>query len=75
LVADPRARLDPDHTRRIGIEELALTGALVAFGADNAKAVAATLIYRFLTVAPILPLGLLAAGTYKVGKPRSGLAT
>ncbi len=53
-----------------GIEELALTGALVGFGADNAAAVAATLIYRFLTVVPVLALGLLAAGTYKLGKPR-----
>ncbi len=53
-----------------GIEELVLTGTLVGFGADNAAAVAATLIYRFLTVVPILVLGLLAAGTYKVGKPR-----
>jgi len=58
-----------------GIEELALTGALVGFGADNAEAVAATLIYRFLTVVPILTLGLLAAGTYKLGKPTPEPAT
>ena len=58
-----------------GIEELVLTGALVGFGADNAAAVAATLIYRFLTVVPILVLGLLAAGTYKVGKPRPETAS
>jgi len=50
-----------------GIEELALTGALVGFGADNAKAVAATLIYRFLTVVPNLIVGLAAAATYKLG--------
>ena len=58
-----------------GIEELALTGALVGFGADNAAAVAATLIYRFLTVVPILALGLLAAGTYKLGRPTGESAT
>ena len=52
-----------------GIEESALSGALVGFGADDAAAVAATLIYRFLTVVPILLLGLLAAGTYKLGRP------
>lgn len=54
-----------------GIEELALTGALVGFGADNAAAVAATLVYRFLTVVPVLALGLLAAGTYKLGRTTS----
>ena len=53
-----------------GIEELALTGALVGFGANNAEAVAVTLIYRFLTVVPQLVLGLIAAATYKVGKPK-----
>jgi len=52
-----------------GIEELALTGALVGFGANNAAAVAATLIYRFLTLVPILALGLLAAATYKLRRP------
>ena len=31
---------------------------LVAFGASNAEAVAATLIYRFLTIVPTLVLGL-----------------
>ena len=52
-----------------GIEELALTGALVGFGAGNAEAVAVTLIYRFLTVVPQLVLGLLAAATYRVDRP------
>ena len=51
----------------IGFVELGLTGALVAFGASNAEAVAATLIYRFLTSVPMLVLGLLAAATWKVG--------
>jgi uncharacterized protein (TIRG00374 family) len=53
----------------IGFVELGLTGALVAFGADNADAVAVTLMYRFLTIVPTLAVGLLAASTWKVGKP------
>jgi uncharacterized protein (TIRG00374 family) len=52
----------------VGFVELGLTGALVAFGASNAEAVAATLIYRFLTTIPTIVLGLLAAGTWKVGR-------
>jgi uncharacterized membrane protein YbhN (UPF0104 family) len=51
----------------VGFVELGLTGALVAFGASNAEAVAATLIYRFLITIPTIVLGLLAAGTWKVG--------
>jgi uncharacterized protein (TIRG00374 family) len=54
-----------------GIEELALTGALVGFGASNPEAVAATLIYRFLTVVPNLIVGLAAAATYRLGKPKT----
>jgi uncharacterized protein (TIRG00374 family) len=57
-----------------GIEELALTGALVGFGAGNADAVAVTLIYRFLTVVPTLALGLLAAATYRLAKPGAAAA-
>ena len=41
----------------VGIVEVGLTGALVAFGASNAEAVAATLLYRALTVLPTLALG------------------
>jgi uncharacterized protein (TIRG00374 family) len=52
----------------IGFVELGLTGVLVAFGATDAQAVAATLIYRFLTVVPTLAVGLLAAATWKVGQ-------
>lgn len=51
----------------VGFVELGLTGALVAFGASNDEAVAATLIYRFLSVLPTLLLGLIAAATWKVG--------
>jgi putative heme transporter len=55
----------------VGFVELGLTGALVAFGATNDEAVAATLIYRFLTVVPTLVFGLIAAATWKVGnRPR-----
>jgi putative heme transporter len=56
----------------VGFVELGLTGVLVAFGASNAEAVAATLIYRFLTVVPTVVVGLVAAGTWAVGrKPRA----
>lgn len=54
----------------VGFVELGLTGVLVAFGASNAEAVAATLIYRFLTVVPTLGFGLLAAATWNVGRRR-----
>jgi putative heme transporter len=49
----------------IGIIELGLTGALVAFGGPNAAVVAAVLVYRFLTVVPTLVLGLVAAVTWR----------
>jgi putative heme transporter len=45
----------------IGVVELGLTGALLAFGGSNAGVVAAVLLYRFLTMVPTLILGLLAA--------------
>jgi putative heme transporter len=51
----------------VGFVELGLTGVLVAFGASDAKAVAATLIYRVLTIAPTMIAGLLAAATWKLG--------
>ncbi len=51
----------------VGFVELGLTGALVAFGASNSEAVAATLIYRFLTVVPTLVFGLASAATWKLG--------
>ena len=53
----------------LGIVELGLTGALVAFGASNADAVAATLLYRLLTVSPTLALGMLAAATWRTHHP------
>jgi len=53
----------------VGVIELGLTGALVAFGAPNAEAVAATLLYRALTVLPTLALGLLGAATWRTHHP------
>jgi putative heme transporter len=58
----------------IGFVELGLTGALVAFGADNADAVAVTLMYRVLTILPTLGVGLLSASTWKVGRPTAEAA-
>jgi putative heme transporter len=52
----------------VGFVELGLTGVLVAFGATNDEAVAATLIYRFLSVVPTLVFGLIATATWKVGR-------
>ena len=54
----------------IGFVELGLTGVLVAFGASDAEAVAATLIYRFLTIVPTAVAGLIAAATWKLGGRR-----
>jgi putative heme transporter len=53
----------------VGVVEVGLTGALVAFGAPNAEGVAATLLYRALTVLPTLALGLLAAATWRTHHP------
>ena len=53
----------------LGIVELGLSGALVAFGASNADAVAATLLYRALTVLPTLALGALAGATWRTHHP------
>ena len=53
----------------VGIVELGLSGALVAFGASNADAVAATLLYRALTVLPTLGLGMFAAATWRTHHP------
>jgi hypothetical protein len=51
----------------LGFVELGLTGTLVAFGASNAEAVTAALVYRVLMDVPTLVLGLLAASTFKLG--------
>ena len=49
----------------VGIVELGLSGALVGFGAGNAEAVAAVLLYRALTVIPTLVLGALLGLTWR----------
>ena len=59
----------------IGVVELGLSGALVAFGASNADAVAATLLYRALTVLPTLALGLLAAVSWRSHHPGNRLGS
>jgi putative heme transporter len=53
----------------IGVIELGLTGALLGFGGNNAGVVAAVLVYRFLTVIPVLVLGLVAALTFRRTRP------
>jgi uncharacterized protein (TIRG00374 family) len=57
----------------VGIVEVGLSGALVAFGASNADAVAATLLYRALAVLPTLGLGMFAAATWRRHRPGDGL--
>jgi len=59
----------------VGIVEVGLAGALVAFGAPNAEAVAATLLYRALTVFPTLALGLLAAATWRTHHPGEAIGS
>jgi uncharacterized protein (TIRG00374 family) len=54
----------------IGIVELGLTTALVGFGGRPGEVVAAVLLYRALTFLPPLPLGALAALTWKRTHPR-----
>src|SRR4051794_32349823 len=49
----------------VGIVELGLSSALVGFGAGNAEAVAAVLLYRVLTVVPTLVLGAVLGLTWR----------
>ena len=53
----------------IGIVELGLTGTLVAFGGRQAAVVAAVLLYRFLSVVPVVVLGGAAALTWNLHHP------
>ena len=53
----------------LGVVELGLTSLLVEFGGGQAEVVAAVLVYRVLTIAPTLVLGLLAAATWKRHNP------
>jgi uncharacterized protein (TIRG00374 family) len=49
----------------IGIVEIGLTGTLVGFGGNGTGVVAAVLVFRVLTVAPTLVLGLIASVTWR----------
>jgi uncharacterized protein (TIRG00374 family) len=49
----------------VGIVELGLSTALVGFGAGNAEAVAAVLLYRLLTTVPTLVLGAVLGLTWR----------
>lgn len=55
----------------IGLVELGLTGTLVGFGGAHAPVVAAVLVYRILSIAPTLLLGLLATSTWHGRTARS----
>jgi len=50
----------------LGVEEVALVGVLIGFGAGHAQAVSATLVYRFCTVVPAIVVGLGAAISTRV---------
>ena len=52
-----------------GLVEVGLTGTLVAFGGSTSAVVAAVLVYRFLTVAPPLVIGVIAGATWKQHNP------
>jgi putative heme transporter len=54
----------------LGVVELGLTGALVAFGGPNVGVVAAVLVYRFLTMVPTILLGLAATAALKRWAPK-----
>jgi uncharacterized protein (TIRG00374 family) len=49
----------------VGIVEVGLTTALVAFGGQNAEVVAAVLLYRVFSTVPTLVLGLIAAAVWR----------
>ena len=53
----------------IGVVELGLTTALVAFGGNNSGVVAAVLVYRFLTMMPTIAIGLVTAATWRRHRP------
>lgn len=58
----------------LGVVELGLIGSLVGFGGDSAQVVAATLLYRVLTIAPTLVLGGLTMLVWRRLRPdRAGV--
>lgn len=52
-----------------GIVEVGLTGALIGFGGNETEVVTAVLVYRFVTVAPPLVLGVLFGSTWRRHHP------
>ena len=68
--AHPPTGLDPDHAGRDRRHRAGLTSALIAFGGGNAEVVAAVLVYRFLTIAPTIVYGLVAAASWRRHVPR-----
>lgn len=53
----------------LGVIELGLTAFLVGFGADNADALAAVMLYRVLTTGSLLVLGAASVGTWRRQHP------
>lgn len=49
----------------IGVVEVGVTTALVGFGGNDARVVAAVLLYRFLTIVPTLVIGVAAGATFR----------
>jgi uncharacterized membrane protein YbhN (UPF0104 family) len=58
----------------LGVVEVGLAGALVAFGAPNGEAFAAVLVYRFLTVVPPVLLGTMFGVTWRRHHPEETAA-
>ena len=58
----------------IGVVEVGVTTALVGFGGNDARVVAAVLLYRFLTIVPTLVIGLIAGATFRRPGARSAAA-
>jgi uncharacterized membrane protein YbhN (UPF0104 family) len=56
----------------LGVVEIGLTATLVGFGGANAEVVAATLIYRFLSIVPTLVLGGLTMLVWRRLHPAAG---
>ena len=55
----------------IGVVELGLTASLISFGGNETRVVAAVLVFRFLSLAPTLILGLIYALTWRHHRPAS----
>jgi uncharacterized membrane protein YbhN (UPF0104 family) len=58
----------------LGVVEVGVTTALVGFGGNQTRVVAAVLLYRFLTIVPTLVIGLAASTTFRPPKAKSDAA-